>query len=255
MKLEVACMTEEENNIEWKDVKDNLRIIEIDEEHLVNLGNPFQEQGPRIPRTAPVRDSGGRPASRLYLVLVAILIVSTGFFFLRSLYTDSVIDVSENWKADFRLEVVPPVESQTYRLEVQVHPECNMRSLRVRVNDEQIKDDHGTYVYELKIPPEKVLKVDFYVDSSLFGKRTLNSVVIIPFQLKFDEKVLTVKNDSRHRFLIYTLQDNRLVLQPQESFRIPIVTPGEIVIVATDLENFAEFKVVIQVGGDHGTEA
>lgn len=85
----------EKNGIEWDEVKDNLRVFEVNENDFIDLGNPFGRERPYLPRPSkpvPVRPS----IPRWSLVVVAVLFLVIGFFFGAIRHIGPEIRVPEN---------------------------------------------------------------------------------------------------------------------------------------------------------------
>jgi hypothetical protein len=115
----------EKNGIEWDEVKDNLKVFEVDEKNLIELGNPFQTGRPgRSGRQRVKTVYVEAPLPKWYVALVVILILMTGFFFVKSQTASSGTQILQNVKVStLELFYSPEFEPVDCHLSVQIDRE------------------------------------------------------------------------------------------------------------------------------------
>jgi hypothetical protein len=112
----------EKNGIEWDEVKDNLKVFEVDEKNLIELGNPFQTGKPSRQRVKTVYVEA--PLPKWYVALVVILILMTGFFFVKSQTASSGAQILQNVEGStLELFYSPEFEPADCYLSVQIDRE------------------------------------------------------------------------------------------------------------------------------------
>lgn len=120
----------EEDGIEWDRVTDNLKIFKVDEENLIELGNPFQPDRSYAPEIKKVYVKA--PLPKWYVALLIVFILLTGVFFVKSLTDNSIARILE-------------AEEIKYVLELEYSPEGELLQyyLRVNIEKEYLKESFG----------------------------------------------------------------------------------------------------------------
>jgi len=202
-----------ENDIEWDEVKDNLKIFRVDEKEFTDLGNPFGAERPYIPQPKLSKPVYVRPKSsipKLYIVLIAILFFVLGLF----------------------LGAVSRSGSDAGILEI-----GGVRHLEILYSP-----DGEPILYSVQIIVGK---------EHVYRSFIMNLDEIKPFSIEKDENGIKFTNESPHELQIRLPDGREINISPGKFYLytgtrgIPFDEEGNIVITVVDLKTDTEYIVKI----------
>lgn len=240
----------EEDRIVWDDVKDNLKTIKMDENQIIDLGNPFKGERVRVPKpTVKIREKLTIP--KILLLFCLILLVLTGLFALRGEYAYSIGRMSKNLEPIYTLKMrySQSMELQGLTLSINVKAESLEGPVEVDVEgifQKMITADNIEIVEEIQknqLPNEKIT-VTFYRKSMLFGRKEIHSIEIYIPTITPKSREIQIINNSPHRLLVYSPKGT-IVLHSKEEFSISRDIAEKTLLKLIDLQTMVEYIINI----------